>query len=63
MAFPFSDLLWDEGLADDEGVARREVALIPEGFDLPVAVTLGVYAHNEEPAWLEGLLEALETLL
>jgi hypothetical protein len=63
MAVPFSFLVVEvEAPEDDERVARRHVILGPEGFDLLVVVTRGVWAYNEEPARLEGLLKAGEAL-
>jgi hypothetical protein len=45
MAVPFSFLVVEvEAPEDDERVARRHVILGPEGFDLLVVVTRGVWA-------------------
>ena len=56
-------LLWDEDLAEDDDVARRDAVLGRASLNLLVEVQCRVRSHNEEPAaGLDGLLQAGEAL-
>jgi len=63
MAVPFSvQVVEVEAPEDDERVARREVVLCPEGFELLVEILCRIWPHKEETARLDGPLQAGEAL-
>ena len=61
---PFSVLVV-EVTHDDERIARREAVLSPEGVELLVEISRGVFLQNEEPARLKeaAFIRAGEDLL